>query len=344
MSAPRNLRESVVWVPGMKLGPGKPHDARFEDRILNARRVVGNGTVDDPMIFWVRSTKYPDSESKFKATEAIVRKQLQRIKLPFAWIVAEGHGTSTVGWSEDGYNTRADDDNHITLRMGIDEDTCNLSGHLYIIYEENNPKKRAIRMMEERERTIIGGRNPQFYVWGFYPRKDMTTIKYPSHPFTPKPAPIIDIKKPFNGSFTKPFVDTALPNPSIAVLLHHAHDSTFISFDSEFNAIVGPSPHVTIAASSPEPFAFEAGIWVPPRNQIWFTAYLDPTPGFLTILDLNTSKAFQPTLTGTLTPPLSTSMVEEVINSFHGLPLNGPDDVTVSMSRTTKRPCIFYSD
>lgn len=34
----------------------------------------------------------------------------------------------------------------------------------------------------------------------------------------------------------------------------------------------------------------------------------------------------------------------EVVNSFYGLPLNGPDDVTFASSRVNDQPCMFYSD
>lgn len=115
---------------------------------------------------------------------------------------------------------------------------------------------------------------------------------------------------------------------------------------------------------------------MPCVNQIWFTAFLDPVPGYLSILDLNSSKTFQPNLTGpaasvpvnpnggyyfdglvyltsfgnTTTSPTIVSIdpytyeTKEVVNSFFGLPLNGPDDVTFARSRTTGRPCMFYSD
>lgn len=180
----------------------------------------------------------------------------------------------------------------------------------------------------------------------------------------------------FNNSFTKPFVDTNTTDPIVSQTLSKARDASFISYSPEFDEVLGPSPQVRLIASSPHPFAFEGGIWVPSTNQIWFTAFLNPVPGYLTILDIASSKTFQPNLTGpaadipinpnggyyfdglvyltsfgngTTSPAIvsidpHTYETHEVINSFFGLPLNGPDDVTLARSRTTGQPCLFYSD
>ncbi|KAK4505017.1 hypothetical protein PRZ48_002980 [Zasmidium cellare] len=184
------------------------------------------------------------------------------------------------------------------------------------------------------------------------------------------------LPRPFNNTFTQPFVDTNTSNPTVSSQLSRARNSSFISYSPEFDSILGPSPEVRLTASSPHPFAFEGGAWVPELNQIWFTAFLNPPPGYLTILDIATSKTFRPNLTGpaadvpinpngayyfdglvyltsfgdTTTSPTIVSIdphtyeTREVINSFFGLPLNGPDDVTLARSRTTGYPCLFYSD
>lgn len=184
------------------------------------------------------------------------------------------------------------------------------------------------------------------------------------------------LPRPFNNTFTKPFIDTNLSDPSIQETINAARNATFISYSKEFNDIVGSSPQVQLIASSTKPFTFEAGIWVPLLNQVWFTAFLSPMPGYLSILDLNTSTVFQPNLTGpaadipvnpnggyyfeglvyltsfgnTTTSPTIVTIdpityhTIEIINSFYGLPLNGPDDVTIAKSKATGEPCLFYSD
>lgn len=184
------------------------------------------------------------------------------------------------------------------------------------------------------------------------------------------------LPRPFNNNFTQPFVDTTLPPSGVADTVMAARNASFISYDSEFDAILGDHPTVVEVASSNTSFAFEAGVWVPDLNQIWFTAFLNPVPGYLSILDLNTSTVFRPTLSGpaadipvnpnggyyhdglvyltsfgntTLSPSIvsinpKTYETVEVVNSFYGLPLNGPDDVTIAVSSKTGQPCMFYSD
>ncbi|KAK5634290.1 hypothetical protein RRF57_010004 [Xylaria bambusicola] len=98
---------------------------------------------------------------------------------------AEGKEKMTV--------VKSDDDSHITLRMGTSSNVTNLHGHFYLIYEGNNCKNVAIRMMHEDERGIKGGKNPQLWVWGPYPdHYKRSPIKYPKSPFEIKPGSILD--------------------------------------------------------------------------------------------------------------------------------------------------------
>ena len=106
---------------------------------------------------------------------------------------------------------------------------------------------------------------------------------------------------------------------------------------------------------------------------MWFTAFLNPTPGYLSVIDLNTPTVFRPNITGatlsnpnggyyfdgkvymttsgdTQTTPAivainpKTCHAEEVVNSYFGLPLNGPDDITAAVSRKTGVQCLFFTD
>lgn len=187
------------------------------------------------------------------------------------------------------------------------------------------------------------------------------------------------LPRPFNNSFDQPFVETTFGNRSTATstAIHTARNASFIAYGDEFLRIIGNNTDVRLLATSSNEnvsFAFEAGAWVPELNQVWFTAYLDPTPGFLSILDLNSSTVFRPNVTpagilpnpnggyffdgkvymttfGNLdtTPAIvaidpHTYHAEEVVNSYFGLPLNGPDDVTFAVSKTTGEPCMFFTD
>ena len=184
------------------------------------------------------------------------------------------------------------------------------------------------------------------------------------------------LPRPFNNSFTQPFVETSVPASDAADSISAARNASFISYDPDFDTIIGSNPIVNEIASSNTSFAFEGGIWVPTTNTVWFTSFLSPVPGHLSILDLNTSIVTRPTLTGpaadipinpnggyfhegivyltsfgdTTTSPAIVSIdpvtyeTVEVINSFYGLPLNGPNDVAIAVSRTTGQQCLFYSD
>lgn len=184
------------------------------------------------------------------------------------------------------------------------------------------------------------------------------------------------LPRPFQNNITRPFVDIDVADGTLNSTIEAAKEASFISFDNEFDAILGPAPEIRLQASSNRSFAFEAGVWVPETQQVWFTAFLDPPPGLLTVLNLNDSTTFEPRLTGpgaavfvnpnggyyfqervyitifgneTISPTILsinpyTLDSHEVVNSFFGTPLNGPDDVTFARSKVTGQPCMFFSD
>lgn len=184
------------------------------------------------------------------------------------------------------------------------------------------------------------------------------------------------LPRPFQNNITRPFVDTEVANGLLNKTIAAAKKAAFISYDREFGSIIGTSPEIRLLASSDRSFAFEAGVWVPETQQVWFTAFLDPPPGVLTILNLNDSTTYEPRLSGpgaavfvnpnggyyfqgrvyittfgneTTTPTILsidpyTFESHEVVNSFFGTPLNGPDDVTFAVSKVTGKPCMFFTD
>ncbi|CAJ2505164.1 Uu.00g125580.m01.CDS01 [Anthostomella pinea] len=151
------------------------------------------------------------------------------------------------------------------------------------------------------------------------------------------------LPRSFNSSFDN---HTSAASQAIAA----ARNASFVSYDEDFLRIVGDDSKVRLLATSSNEkvsFAFEGGIWVPETNQVWFTAYLDPTPGYLSILDLNvyvTTFGDPDTTPAIVAINPHTYHAEEVVNSYFGLPLNGPDDVTVAVSRATGEQCVFFTD
>ncbi|KAF2101133.1 hypothetical protein NA57DRAFT_35982 [Rhizodiscina lignyota] len=186
------------------------------------------------------------------------------------------------------------------------------------------------------------------------------------------------LPRPFNNTFDQPFVNTSglSSNSSTKRTITAARRASFISYDASFRSILGDSPSVKLLVSSAnanDSFAFEGGVWDPNLNQVWFTAFLNPTPGYVSILDLNTSTVIRPNITGarlpnpnggyyfngkvymttfgdTVTSPAIVAIdphtyhATEVVNSFFGLPFGGPDDITVAVSNVTQQPCFFFSD
>ncbi|KAI0474832.1 hypothetical protein F4859DRAFT_514677 [Xylaria cf. heliscus] len=191
----RHVR-SIIWDESMKLPPGGPHPREFAARLRFASRIVGNGTIENPKIVWVNDRnflEYPDTEENFLAIEAIVREQTRKFGLSYVWIAKESHGTSIVGVTQEGEPVKTDDDNHITLRMGISKHVFNLHGHFYLVYEGDSVKNRALRMMKEHERGVVGGTNPQLWAWGTYPPGyGRSMVKFPKIPFEIKPGSILD--------------------------------------------------------------------------------------------------------------------------------------------------------
>ncbi|KAJ3578991.1 hypothetical protein NPX13_g1577 [Xylaria arbuscula] len=201
---------SIPWDETMRIGPGGRHTAEFIRRI-NLPRVKrldqGSGTIEDPKICWLLNPDYSvvedvtKEEDKYQSVEAIVSEEASKRGMSHVWILMDSHATSTVNKivcidankNERRVPTLSSDDNHITLRMGVRPDIANLHGHFYLIHEDNDCKKVAIRMMTEEERGVKGGKNPQLWVWPDY--YDRSHIKYPKTPFEIKPGSILDRKQ-----------------------------------------------------------------------------------------------------------------------------------------------------
>ena len=166
----------------------------------------------------------------------------------------------------------------------------------------------------------------------------------------------------FTGNTNYTFVNgTHTSSQKINSLLTEAKNSPFISYDQEFLDILGSTPEVNLVAErATDEFAYEMGVWVPERNEVWFTSAVEqgriiaPT---LYALNLGTNKVSKvkasETITnanggyyfegkvyiatypdnatysgGVISVDAKTLQVETVTNSYFGLRYNGIDDIT----------------
>jgi gluconolactonase len=76
----------------------------------------------------------------------------------------------------------------------------------------------------------------------------------------------------FEGNVTENFIDTSTSNSTASTLFASARNATFISYSSDFLSLIGPNPSLRLIEQRNYSFANEAGIWVPPLNEVWFTS------------------------------------------------------------------------
>jgi gluconolactonase len=185
----------------------------------------------------------------------------------------------------------------------------------------------------------------------------------------------------FQGNFTQNFIDTNTSNSSLNALFTRARSSPFISYSPEFTSLLGPSPQLKLIAERPDSaFAYEAGVWVPSKSEVWFTSSYQYTNPAVYILNLDTSQIHQPNLSQPIANPnggyyfnnkvyitaagnetwaggiysidTNTYQTDIEVNSYFGVRFNLPDDVTLgafppsSSTNTTKthKPVIFFTD
>ncbi|KAI1215194.1 uncharacterized protein F4807DRAFT_455644 [Annulohypoxylon truncatum] len=185
-------KEGIIWTKGMRLGPGAPHDPVFMRRILDSDRKEGAGTIEDPKVIWLVPVSHTKNVRMLQEVEAVIRNQTKEFGLSYAWIASTVHDTSTIRWTGD-KRVVGPDDSHVTLRIGSSANTCNLHGHIYLISRDNGLE---IGMMPEGERGVEGGKNPQLWIWGPYPRGwPRAKIQYPEWPWVIKPGSILYLRE-----------------------------------------------------------------------------------------------------------------------------------------------------
>lgn len=80
----------------------------------------------------------------------------------------------------------------------------------------------------------------------------------------------------FTGNINGSFINaTRTGDSTIDSTLRAATEAPFIAYDPEFYDIFGRGPQITLIqdrTAENDLFAFEAGVWVPEKNEAWFTS------------------------------------------------------------------------
>ncbi|KAF5869310.1 putative calcium-dependent phosphotriesterase protein [Botrytis fragariae] len=138
----------------------------------------------------------------------------------------------------------------------------------------------------------------------------------------------------YHGNISQTFIDTQTSNTNLSVLLTSAKSSPFISYDPEFLKLLGANPTATLIAQRNYSFANEAGIWYPIINPNGGT-YFDHLVYFAGDGNATISPAIY-----AIDP--ATGYAEIIINSYFGVPFNGPNDLTWVNHHGT--PYLFFTD
>ncbi|KAI9710567.1 MAG: hypothetical protein M1820_002703 [Bogoriella megaspora] len=175
----------------------------------------------------------------------------------------------------------------------------------------------------------------------------------------------------FQGDYNFTFANgTKTSNDSLNSLLQAASQAPFISYDPEFSNILGANPTTQLVQQRADPFAHEAGVWVPERNEVWFTSFtigsstiytfnlatnvIVPLNASETIVDPNGGYYFRGKVYFATYPnnetyraaiisiDARTLQVETVLNSYFGLSFNGFNDLT--WATQGNKSYMFFSD
>jgi gluconolactonase len=93
----------------------------------------------------------------------------------------------------------------------------------------------------------------------------------------------------FSGNISADFIDMTTSNHTINALLASARNASYYAFDQEFHEILGSNPTIRQVDYAPGGvFAEEAGIWIPEKNEVWFTSDGSKPPTYFSVLNLKT--------------------------------------------------------
>ncbi|QDS77666.1 hypothetical protein FKW77_003165 [Venturia effusa] len=173
---------------------------------------------------------------------------------------------------------------------------------------------------------------------------------------------------------------TKTTDDSINEILASAAKAPFISYDNEFLSILGSNPTLELVEERNLEFAFEAAVWVPERNEVFFTSsVLDAAngiPGHFEVLNLNTKKISNLTTSKPVILPnggdyhnglvyLTTSRslnatkadynggivsinpatgeVQQILNSYFGLQFSDIDDIAWTTQSSTGKSYMYFT-
>ena len=179
----------------------------------------------------------------------------------------------------------------------------------------------------------------------------------------------------FEGNVNSSFVNgTTTDNNTVSSLLSSANKAPFIVFDDEFLDIIGQNAQPRLVSQRDNDFAYEAGVWVPEKNEVWFTSAVEQGehyPPTLYSYNLNTDVIAQVNTTppvinpnggyyyngsvwmatypnnqtyrgGVVAVNVNTLQATTVVNSYYGLPFNGVDDVAWASNGSASY--MFFTD
>ncbi|KAK5122308.1 hypothetical protein LTR85_004219 [Meristemomyces frigidus] len=160
----------------------------------------------------------------------------------------------------------------------------------------------------------------------------------------------------FHENVSEPFLSTKAGSPNSTARLKAAANVPFVAFDQEFLDLLPPNASLKLVANASYPFADEMGVWVWDRNEVWFTGPTINESNYLTVVDLDTMRVYKPNTSipvvnpnggyyhegivyvaadgnATSAPAIygvdpNTGEAWVVVDSYFGLRLNGPNDVT----------------
>jgi gluconolactonase len=174
----------------------------------------------------------------------------------------------------------------------------------------------------------------------------------------------------FTGNVSQNFIDTITSDPNTTALFEAARNATFISYSAEFLSIIGPKPTLNLVQQRNYSFASEVGVWVPNLNEVWFTGATINEETLISVLNLKTNEVatantsipiininggyffngniyFAADGNATVNPAIyevdpATGDTKILIDSYFGLPFNGPNDIV--WVKSGREPYIFFTD
>ena len=180
----------------------------------------------------------------------------------------------------------------------------------------------------------------------------------------------------FSGNISSNFIDTTTTNRSINALLASARRAAYYSFDPEFHTILGSKPTIRqVDYVYGGVFAEEAGIWVPSKNEVWFSSDGSAPPTYFSVLDLDTytvtpikndslsdgrtpnggtyfdGLAYFATLgnqsinqaPGIFSVNVTSYTASPILNSYYGVHINSVNDLTWAPSSICPEASLFFT-